>query len=416
MRGQIICIGDELISGRVTEANAAYAAARLTPLGIAITRVVVVGDDPAAMAQVLRRSLAESDFLLVTGGLGATDDDLTAQVAAEVFEMPLTESQQMVKRLRAYFQAAGLPPSAAAEKMAWMPRGAELLSRFCSGFRMQGPAGQPVYFLPGVPAQMRDLTDRKVVPELARLMAGGDAVFSAHLRCFGLPEPEVGARLSPLAAPPRVSIGYYPEFPEVHVVLTVRHPQAEEARRELQAVEEHAARILGRYLVVRGSESLEQVVVEGLATRGLTLALAESCTGGLIGHRLTQVPGASAVLDRGLVVYSNEAKMELLGVAPETLARCGAVSAETAGEMAAGARQSARSDLGLAVTGIAGPGGGSRQKPVGTVFFALAGPQGLRCGQRRFVGLRTQIKALAAENGLNWLRRYLEDDAFLCGP
>lgn len=321
----------------------------------------------------------------------------------------------MLANLQALARSRGHELSQTARRMALMPQGARLMDAICCGFSLAGPAGQVLYFLPGVPEEFCKLIDDQVVPELGRRFGTG-AVISRQLRIYGLPESEVGRRLQGLAeAHPGARIGFYPSFPEVKVLLTARSDEPAQATAVAEQMEREAEKRLEGYVIVRGLLTLEEAVGQELIRQGLTLALAESCTGGLIGHRLTQVAGSSAYLERGLVVYSNRAKQELLGVNEATLQAVGAVSAQCAAEMAQGARAGAGTDLGLAVTGIAGPTGGSPDKPVGTVFFGLAGPEGLRTLHTRFYGDRTMIKLQSAETALDLLRRYLEDHAFLRG-
>ncbi len=415
MRGEIICIGDELMSGRVADTNSRYAVSRLWPLGIEIGAILLVGDDPAAIKDSLSRSLSRADFVLVSGGLGTTDDDITARMAAEVFELPLAESKRMVKNLRAFLAERGREPSQEVLRMAQLPQGAEVLCATCAGFRLTGPEGQPVFFLPGVPREMRKLTDEKVVPELLQRLANdGQAVVSREVRLFGIPESEVGARLKGLAdrdSQPGVRLGYYPVFPEVQVTVTVRRASAAEANTTADQLSIEIQSRLAGFVISTNGELLEERVGRLLNQHGLRLALAESCTGGLIGHRVTSVAGSSDYFERGVVVYSNLAKEELLGVSRQTLEAFGAVSHETAREMAQGARQRAHTDIGLSVTGIAGPGGGSEDKPVGTVFFGLAHGDHTESHHRRFVGNRAQVKTQSAETALDLLRRYLEEHA-----
>jgi nicotinamide-nucleotide amidase len=305
--------------------------------------------------------------------------------------------------------------SQAGRRMALLPTGARVLDPICCGFHVETAAGQPIYFLPGVPEEYRMLIDRRVVPELLMRFGLGRPV-SRMLRVYGLPEGEVGRRLAGLAELAAGSkVGYYPTYPEVKVLLTTRAADPAQAQEQAALLEAEALARLEGYVVVRGNDTLEQAVGAEMTRQGLTLCLAESCTGGLIGHRLTRVPGSSAYLERGLVVYSNRAKHELLGVREETLAAHGAVSQACAGEMALGARERSGADLGLAVTGIAGPGGGSPEKPVGTVWFGLAGPEGLMTRACRFHGDRAMVKLQASETALDLLRRYLEDHALLCG-
>jgi nicotinamide-nucleotide amidase len=375
----------------------------------------MVGDEPEAIKEALKDALGRADFVLVTGGLGATDDDITAGMAAEVFGLPLAQSQRMVKNLREFWESRGLSLPEGTNKMAWLPQGAEVLCPTCAGFCLTGPGERPVYFLPGVPQETRHIIDTRVLPDLLRRQGGKRAAAMAELRVFGLSESEVQKRLADLDKT-GIRLGYYPEFPEVRLVAAAWAEGTKAAQAKAEAFAQKIRRRLGGYVFSAGGESLEEVAAKGLIAKGLTLALAESITGGLIGHRLTQVAGSSAFFERGLTVYSNRAKEELLGVKKETLAEFGAVSAQTAGEMALGACQNAGCDLGLSVTGIAGPAGGSPQKPVGTVYFGLARGETVRAAGQRFFGDRQEIKLLAAATALDWLRRYLEDDAFLYSP
>ncbi len=413
MLGRILCIGDEIMSGRTADRNSRHAAASLWSAGLMLKAITTVGDDPEAIAQALEQALADCSFLLVGGGLGPTEDDLTARAAADYLGLPLNEDPVMLANLEALARTRGRELSPLGRRMALLPQGARVLDPLCCGFHLTGPGGQPVYFLPGVPEEYRRLIDQYVVPQLLTRFGLGAPV-SRMLRVFGLPESEVGRRLEGLTpAGSGAKIGYYPTFPEVKVLLTARSDDPALAEALAHHLEREALERLEGHVVARGSQTLEQAVGEELTRQRLTLCLAESCTGGLIGHRVTRVPGSSAYLERGLVVYSNRAKQELLGVSEATLAAHGAVSGECAAEMAAGARARSGADLGLSVTGIAGPEGGSLEKPVGTVWFGLAGPEGVVTEHRLFHGDRAMVKLQAAENALNLLRRYLQDHALL---
>lgn len=408
MRGEIVAIGDELIRGRVRETNAGYAAGRLWNLGIEVSAVVVVGDEPAAMADAIGRAVKRADFVLVTGGLGATDDDVTAGVAAEVFGLPLAESERMVTNLREFFQARGRDLTDEALRMAQLPLGAEVLSATSAGFKLTTQDNRPVFFLPGIPYETRLLLDQKVLPELLALAGQTHPPLSRELRVFGLGESEVGRRLGGLTEGyPAASVGFYPVFPEVQVVITLRGLAPNEAKQQAERLMAEARRRLEPYVVAGDGRRLEEAMGRDLVARGWRLAVAESCTGGLVGHRITSVAGSSDFFERGVVVYSNQAKQDLLGVRSATLETFGAVSAETAGEMAAGMAQSAGVEVALSVTGIAGPSGGSREKPVGTVWFGCQVQGEPHTERRRFHGTRRMVKAQAAEHALHLVRRRL---------
>ena len=318
----------------------------------------------------------------------------------------------MVEKISASLAKRGRKMNPELRKMCQVPRGAEAICGHCAGFFIPSPEDKPMFFLPGVPSEFQDLIDRKVVPRLKERLGGGLAVAIRELITFGLPESILASKLTGLP-PAGVKLGYYPHFPEVKLVLTSEAADQEAAEKMVQAAADEISARLPDYVVATAGDSIEEVVARGLTGRGLTLALAESCTGGFIGHRLTDVSGASAFLERGAVVYSNQAKMDMLGVKSETLEQYGAVSAQTAREMALGIAERSGADLGLSVTGIAGPTGGSEQKPVGTVFLGLAYKGQARAEGYHFHGDRKMVKAQSAEMALNWLRRFLDDDAFI---
>lgn len=408
MRGEILCIGDELISGRISDLNARYAAGRLWPLGLGLAGFSYLGDDPDEIVRVLRESLARCDWLVVSGGLGTTEDDLTAAAAARALGLPLIEHPRKLAELEALITSLGRQLTPEIRRMALMPEGAEPLDPRAAGFTITVDGGKPLYFLPGVPPEFQRIIERRVAPELGERFGSGHLA-SATIRLFGLGESEVGRRLAGLVnAVPGAALGYYPVYPEVILALSARAETPELAQARVAELEAQCLARLADWVVVRGAQPLEARVGELLLSAGQTLALAESCTGGLIGHRVTEVAGSSAYFLRGYVVYSNPAKQELLGVTAATLASHGAVSAQCAAEMAAGARERAGADLALAVTGIAGPEGGSPEKPVGTVWFGLAHAGGVLTEQKRFPGDRQMVKLQAAENALDLLRRHLE--------
>ncbi len=413
MKGEIICIGDELVSGRSADTNSRHAAARFWALGLKLRGVTIIGDDAQAIDQVLNLGLSRSDFLIISGGLGPTEDDITAEAAAQALGLPLEENQEMLSNLEALAAKHGRTLSPDVRRMYLLPQGAKVLDPICAGFLLEGRAGQPLFFLPGVPWEFRRLIDGQVGDYLVERFVEG-AVAVRQLRSFGLMESQIGARLEGLAQNwPGAQIGYYPHFPEEKVLVSARAASREEAERIAAELEAEVLRRLDGHVVARGEATLAQNVAALLSEQKLTLALAESCTGGLVGHRLTQAPGASAFLERGLVVYSNQAKQDLLGVSADTLERFGAVSEQCAREMAMGARQRSGTDLGLAITGIAGPTGGSEAKPVGTVFFALSDGEHTRVEGKKLSGERSMIKSLSAELALVWLLRYAQDHAFI---
>lgn len=415
MRGEIITIGDELISGRVCDQNAHFLSGRLTSFGLEVTAISSVGDDPDHIQDVLSRASARSEFVIVCGGLGPTEDDITTQVAADFFKRPLLLDQKYLDFLRHSVESRGLPWVEAYKKMAYLPEGVRFLNpqgQACGFYLSHGDI--QVFFLPGIPAEVRTLTEKNVLPLLLEQDKDKSVVCQRIFKIFGLQEARIGEILEGVSlGETGAMIGFYPNFPEVHVSVTVRAADEALALGALARIEAEVEKRLGTRIVSKDEATLEESVGRLLRAQGLRLAVAESCTGGLIGHRLTSVPGSSGYFDRGLVVYSNKAKQELLGVPAKIIETHGAVSEETAVRMAQGVRAGSGVDLGLAVTGIAGPTGGTEEKPVGTIFIALAGPDGVGAKRFRFSGRRDQITRMTAQTALDWVRRYLSDDTFL---
>ncbi|NDY41792.1 CinA family nicotinamide mononucleotide deamidase-related protein [Dissulfurirhabdus thermomarina] len=414
MRGEILAIGDELLAGRVVNTTSSLAAERLLASGHTVTRITTVGDDPAAITECLRGALRRAEFLLVSGGLGPTSDDITNEVVAQALGRPLVCYPDVLDRIRESEAEGGGPIG---EKMAWLPEGAEVLNPEgrAAGYVLEH-AGVPIFFLPGVPDQLEDHLVHRVLPRLARLDHRRLHVRSRTFRLFGLSETEVNGRLRDREREdPHLSIGYYPNFPEVFVVVTAQGHDAADVARRFGDLCDAVTSLFGEFIVGIDEETLEARVGRLLSERGGRVAVAESCTGGLLASRITRVPGSSGWFDRGIVAYSNAAKVAHLGVAPATLERFGAVSAPVAGEMAEGVRRAAGTGYGLGITGIAGPTGGSRHKPVGTVYISLSTPEKTAAHRFAFPGTRGEIQALAAEAALDWLRRHLEHGSYVPG-
>lgn len=417
MQGEIITVGNELISGRVLDLNAWYAAGRLTASGLRVTRVTTVGDDTEKLSTAIKEAVAQSHFVVITGGLGSTEDDLTNEIVAQALNRPLCLDEQMFEQIKNFVDDRGLEMSPSLEKMAWMPRDSKLINpagNVC-GFSLKEKETR-LYFLPGVPDQMRYLMDKFVLPELLLQCETLPVLRHRVLRIYGLSEPEIAERLKGL--PKRggqIILGFYPRFPENHITMSLRGQDEPTVVTELDVTEEDIRTLLGPYIFATGNQTMEEVVGELLKQAGLTLSVAESCTGGLIGNRLTNVPGSSSYFLGGVVVYSDASKVDLLGVSPETIESRGAVSEQTALEMAKGVRERFRTDMGIAVTGIAGPEGGSAQKPVGTVHVALAAPERTFSKRYRFWGSRRQVKVNTSMMALDWIRRYIHEDPIIPG-
>jgi len=411
MQGEIITTGNELLTGRVGDANARYAARRLHEAGLMVQRITILGDQMSRFCDLLTEALARSQFIIITGGLGPTEDDITVDAAAQALNLRLFCDDALLARIRRCLGERRIPWDERYARLAMFPEGAQILDPggMACGFALKH-GGARLFFLPGVPKEMRLLFDGLVLPALVESAGGGERLAQRTLRFFGISEARLQQVVSllPDFQSGGVTVGFYPNFPETHLTLTMRGRDRLALEQTLDRLTSALAREVGDVLLGSDLVSLEGLVGRYLQKSGLTLAVAESCTGGLIGHRLTEIPGASDYFLGGVVSYSNDAKHDLLRVPDATLARHGAVSPETARDMARGVRQVFGAAIGLAVTGIAGPSGGSAAKPVGTVFIGLATDQGEDVWHYHFHGNRTEIKTLSAETALDRLHRELK--------
>lgn len=405
----ILTIGSELLSGELSDTNTACIARVLGAHGYEVRDSLTVADIETDIEEALLALSARRDVVIVTGGLGPTADDLTARVAARAFKRRLMLNEEALALIRDHFSRSGRPMHPRDEKQALLPQKIVVIPNprgSAPGFFLHHN-GKEIFFLPGVPAEMQAMLEASVVPHLQECV--GRPVHPRQERIFkifGLTEPQVEELLATAALPPGIVVAFGVDFPFVHAKLRA---SGEDGETLLDRAELPVRRVLGKYLVATGEETLAGNVARLLTDAGLTLSLAESCTGGLIAATLTDFAGASAFLERGAVTYANKAKADWLGVPPAVLEQEGAVSEACARAMARGIRTAAGTDLGLAVTGIAGPTGGSAQKPVGTIWLALSAPGAERVKLYRFGGDRAQIRRLAACTGLEWLRRYLID-------
>lgn len=407
MIGEIIAIGDELTSGRILNTTSYFAASQLFAAGHEVAAMITIGDNPQVIGSTLLNSLNRSDFVIVTGGLGPTSDDLTSEAVADALSRPATFYPDILEQIRISSKNAPAELRLSLEKLAWLPAGAHALKYNAStaGYFLVHE-NKPIFFLPGVPHEMEELLVETVISRLA-IWEGEEVrqVRQMVYRVAGLSETRINELLASLSdGAERIRIGYYPVFPEVHVSLIVVGSESLETDGLYNEVDEKIRGLLGQNLYGIEDETLAAVVGRLLLENGLTLALAESCSGGLVSHLVTRVPGSSEYFIGGVVAYSNELKQQLLGVDGAVLDEYGAVSRETARAMAEGIRHGAGADLGLAVTGIAGPSGGSAEKPVGTVCFGLASPGGTEDFQFIFAGARWQVQEAAANKALDLLR------------
>lgn len=408
MRGELIIVGDEILDGRVLNTNASFLSQRLAAAGLKPAKITVVGDFAEDLIQALNPAVDKSDFIIVTGGLGPTEDDLTTAAAARALGRELVLFEDILEEITDRCQAHGQPVGVL-KKLAWLPDGAVQLEQeqACCGFSVDED-GCLVIFLPGVPAETRHLFDKAVLPLLKKRFKLRPAFGQRTLKTFGLYESQIETAIADLFSRfKEVAFGSYPNSPEVHISLTAEGGSQEDVTASLARAEAAVRERVGSFVYGRDEQTLAGVVGQLCTEQNLSLAVAESCTGGQVAQQITAVPGSSAYFIEGLVTYANRAKEELLGVGRDILERHGAVSPQTALAMAQGLRRRARVDVAVSITGIAGPGGGVAGKPVGTVYFGLATGRDSRVEHKLFRGNRSQIQAMSAANALDMIRRSL---------
>lgn len=403
----VLAIGTELTRGELVNSNAAWLSAGLVDLGFEVFEQVTVDDDRKRIAAALERLARVAKVIVCTGGLGPTTDDLTTEAVAATLSVDLVQDDASLEAIRRRFEKLGRPMNPSNAKQALFPRGATVLPNpigTAPGFMVE-VHGARAFFMPGVPAEMKRMFDEQVVPRI-RDLAPNDT-HQIRLRTFGLPESEVGERLASIEPSfPGVTVGYRAHFPEIEVKVLARANEHVAARDLAERAASEVRSRLAEVLFGEGEDTFAGVVGRSLRTRSWTLAIAESCTGGLVGHLLTREPGASEFLLLDAVTYANSAKQSVLGVDEDVLRGHGAVSPECAIRMAEGARRVSGSHVALSITGIAGPTGGSDEKPVGLVYFAVATEEGTDVVERRFPAAwdRHRIQTLAAYAGLSLVK------------
>lgn len=409
MKAEILTIGDELLRGEIVDSNKALLAERLLQLDIETRFQSSVRDDPADMEDALRRAARRADVVLVSGGLGPTRDDLTIDVLATAFDRKLVLHEPSLAAIRDFFARMGREMAAVNAKQAWIPEGAEALPNpigTAPGCLLV--AGEvPIFCLPGVPRELARMMDEQVLPRIEARCAGRAVVRARILRTFGMGESSLEEALAGIAQDGAVTLGFRTAFPDNLLRPLARAATVAEAEAKLDAVCAAIRERLGALVYAEGDEPLEAVAGRLLRERGMTLAVAESCTGGLLAERVTHIAGASDYFLGGVVAYANAAKQALLGVPAELLDQHGSVSEPVARAMAEGARERFGADLALATTGVSGPGGGSAEKPVGTVCIALSREGGTHAERFVFPLDRARHRSLTAQIGLDWVRRTL---------
>jgi len=401
---EILSTGDELLTGQVVDTNSAWLMDRLWDLGVGVSRKTLVGDDRQDLLAALAETSGRSQVVVMSGGLGPTEDDLTAECVAAAMGVPLTLHQPTLQAIRERFARMGRTMTPNNEKQARVPRGATVIAnRFGTAPGFVAPLGKgEVVCLPGVPVEFKGLCEEAVIPRLAARLTEVPA--ARVVKLFGVPESHADNRMRPVMDDPRhrgVRFGYRAHWPELHVKWTVTGPQA---AAHADAILEEVRQLFGESIWGTGKEELPGLVVARLTERRERVAVAESCSGGALSQAITSVPGASAVFDLGVVAYANDMKAEVVGVPASLLQAHGAVSEPVARALAECVRQRGRATWGVGITGVAGPSGGSPDKPVGTVHLALSGPGGTEHWWRKYPGDRDRIRRLAAYDALNQLR------------
>lgn len=412
-RAVILTIGDELLFGSIVDTNAAHIGLRLTELGIQPVWTITVGDNAAAIRQAIELATTLAEVVLVTGGLGPTHDDVTKTVVAEATGRRLVFHQHLLDAVSSLFARRGLIMPESNRVQAYIPEGGTILDNpigTAPGF-LVNHHGAALFVMPGVPREMKRMMAEQVIPRL-QIQSGGAVILHRVLKTTGIGESTLSELLEDIiAAAHPVKIASLPQEAGVNLRLTATAETQELAINCIAAVDERLTERAGLYIYGRDDETLEQVLGHLLVSAGATLAVAESCTGGLVTDRLTDISGSSVYFERGVVAYSNEAKQAHLGVSEKTLKTFGAVSGETASAMAEGVRKASGTTFGLSTTGIAGPTGATETKPVGLVYVSLAHAGGTVTWELRLGTDRRLNKVRAAVSAMNLLRLFLIDPA-----
>lgn len=410
MQAEIITIGDELLIGQVVDTNSAWLGSTLGDDGIKVIQITSVQDNAAQIVQAVNDALSRADIVLMTGGLGPTKDDITKKTLAEMFGMKLVRNEQVYEMVGKQLALRGIAFTELNQGQALVPDGCTVLPNrngTAPGMWFERD-GKVLISMPGVPFEMKALVKDEVLPRLRKHFAL-DANVHRTIITFGLAESILADTIASWeeALPPYLHLAYLPSALCIRLRLSTYEIDRQKAEQEIESQIGKLSKVIPHYIIGSEDDSLESVTGTLLKTRGETLATAESCTGGNIAHRFTAMPGASEYFKGGVVAYSNEVKIALLGVDPESLNRYGAVSQSVAEQMAEGVRRATGATYGISTTGIAGPTGGTPEKPVGTVWMAVATPNGVFSRRMVFGSVRSQNIERASSNCINLLRLQL---------
>jgi nicotinamide-nucleotide amidase len=408
MNAEILAVGTELLMGQIVNTNAQNISERLNSIGVNVYFHSVVGDNPKRLENSIKLALERSDLVVITGGLGPTKDDITKEKVAEVFNRKMVLHEESLKRIKDYFIKLGREMTDNNAKQAYFPEDSIIIENnkgTAPGCIIESE-NKVVIILPGPPREMQPMFDESVVPYLQK--NSGYKIVSKYLRIFGIGESTLEEMIMDLVDKQEdVTIATYAKMGEVTVRLTCKSKLSEEGFNKICPFEEEIIKRLGSYVYSTENENLEKVVARMLLDNNLTIAIAESCTGGLICSKLVSVSGISKAFNRGIVSYSNDSKIEDLGVNKDTIKNFGAVSKETAIEMAEGVQKLAGSDIGVSITGIAGPGGGTAKKPVGLMYIALAYKGNTVYKKLNLSGDRERIINVASLHTFDLIRRQI---------
>ena len=409
MRAEIIATGTELLAGGVLDTNSVFLSEQLLCLGIETAFKTVVGDDEKDMEDAFQKAMERVDVIILSGGIGPTEDDITRKVLAKIVKKRLVLNEDALKAIHAKLAGRGKDVLAANDRQALIPSGARLLANpvgIAPGFFLNENETF-IAVLPGVPRELVAMFEQVLKPMLTAHAGSKRAIRRKVLHTCGISESAVNTAIQDILRRDAPIVGLTAKDAGVDIRILATEAGAEQAQALVDRTEAAIREKLGDAVFATDGQTLEEVVGALLKQRRFTISVAESCTGGLLGARITNISGSSEYFERGVVTYSNRAKTELLGVPAELIERYGAVSSEVAAAMAQGIRHTAKTDMALSVTGIAGPGGGSEQKPVGLVYIGLATSQGVKILEQRFLGDREQIRIRASQLALDMVRRHL---------
>ncbi len=403
----ILSTGDELTTGKVVDTNSAHIADRLLALGIKVAAALKVGDDKDQLLWAFRQARELGDLVIGTGGLGPTADDLTTEMVAQFLGVKMVEDEQVAGDLKARFERRGVPWTANNLKQALFPAGATIIPNpvgTAPGFNVDIGQGKRLVWLSGVPHEMTAMLRETVLPWIIEQKGSQSVIHEAVFKIHGITESKLDDLVKPLELGDSAKLSFRAHFPELTLRLTVSGNDAQVTN--FNSLRQQLGAILGDYMYAESDITMEEIVGRLLTEKNQSLALAESCTGGLIAHRITRVAGSSGYFLGGAVTYSNQEKIRALGVDPATLEKFGAVSRETALEMSQGIRERTGASIALSVTGIAGPSGGSPEKPVGTVWVSISRPHQHDAKLLQLLVLtdRERIIQGTSQAALNWLR------------